>query len=88
MLVYPNNTLQQLNSYSNPIFQYIEKRFDAWIKDSNPAMEYEEKYYGEDAIYTKRGAIEQAIENLIEEAYERCTAINVATFDIEAAFEG
>lgn len=87
MFVYPNQTIEQLNSFENPVFQHIEKQFDEWLKHSNPAMEYEEKYYGDEAIYTKRGAIAQAIENLIEEANESNKPVNVKTFDIECAFE-
>lgn len=87
MNVYPNQTMEQLNSFDHPVFQYLDKRFNEWIESSNPAMEYEEQYYGEEAICTKRGAIEQALENLIDEARETGKPVNVATFDIEAAFE-
>ncbi len=87
MRIFPNQTLEQLNSFDHPVFQYVEKRFDDWIENSNPASENDEKYFGEDAIYTKRGAIEQALENLIDEAQETGKPVDVTKFDLECAFE-
>jgi hypothetical protein len=48
------------------LFQEIEKEFNAWIEGSNPANEYMEMYFGDDAIYSKSGAIQDAIRQIFE----------------------
>lgn len=50
----------------SPLFQEVEREFNKWIEDSNPAMEYEEMYFGDDAIYDKRNAIKAGIEHIFE----------------------
>lgn len=78
-------------SSSAPIFLAVESVFSKWLKDSNPANEYHEMYFGEDAIYTVRGAIIGGIGNIIEYMTENnLTYITTRAFkdiDIEAAFE-
>jgi len=48
------------------LFIAIEKEFDKFIKDSNPASEYQDKYFSEDAIYSKKYAIRAAIDHIFE----------------------
>jgi hypothetical protein len=82
------------NSYmcspSAPIFKAVEGVFDQWMKDSNPASEYYEMYFGEEAIYTKRGAIvggiEAVIEYMIENNLTYITTKNFNEIDIEGTF--
>lgn len=87
MKVYPNSQIDQLSSPSHPVFQYIENKFWNWIESSNPASEYKEMYFGEDAIFEKRGAIVGAIENALDEANESGKPVDLSRFDIECAFE-
>lgn len=53
--------LQKTDSF---LFLAIEKMFWEWLESSNPANNYEDMYFSEDAIYTKKGAIIGAIENI------------------------
>jgi hypothetical protein len=83
MKVFPN---QGTNiGTSHPIFLYVEKRFFQWIERA--PQDVKDMYYSEDAIYDKRGAIEQAIDNAIEAAKEANAPVDLRTFDIECAFE-
>lgn len=71
------------------LFLFVETQFDNWIKNSNPANEYEEKYFGEEAIYSKKGAIEGAIEAVFDEMEENCKlSLDLNTFDYDAIFQG
>jgi hypothetical protein len=86
-----NQYIQSLKNPEDPTFQAIEKMFDNWIEKSNPAMEYKEKYFGEDAIYTKHGAIEQAIDTVFEYLDQEdlnYVEINDLGLDLIAQFEG
>lgn len=76
----------------SPLWLAMEQEFDNWLENSNPASEYHEKYFGEDAIYTKHGAIVQAIEDLIiwaeEEERKVVTHSDLKKyFDAAASFE-
>jgi hypothetical protein len=78
---------------SEPIYRSVEDYFNDWIENTNPASEYEEKYFGDDAIYTVNGAILGGIEAIVEYMVENgITSISERDFhkiDIEgAAFEG
>tara|TARA_R110000868_G_scaffold12456_7_gene59537 strand:+ start:9566 stop:9874 length:309 start_codon:yes stop_codon:yes gene_type:complete len=78
-------------SSSAPIFIAVEAVFSNWLKNSNPASEYYDMYYSEDAIYTTRGAIIGGIEAIIEYMTETgktyITTTEFAKIDIEAAFQ-
>jgi hypothetical protein len=78
-------------SASAPIFKAVEAVFDHWIKNSNPANEYKEMYFGEDAIYTKRGAIVAGIEAVMEYMWENkisyMTTKDFYKIDFAAIFE-
>ncbi len=56
-----------LKSSSSEVFKHIEQVFYKWLKDSNPANEYEAKYFdSEESVYNLRGAIHGAIEHIFE----------------------
>lgn len=88
MYVYPNSDYFQLSAPSHPVFKAVEKRFDDWF-DNSPSW-IQETYVGwgmdEPPVFSKKGAIRQAIENLIEEADESGKPVKIGTFDIECAF--
>lgn len=85
-VIFPNADLSEISRMSHPIFQRVEKHFWEWIESSHPAAEYREKYFGDDAIYTKRGAIEQAIEAALDEANEEKKPVRLSEFDFDAIF--
>lgn len=71
----------------SPVFQAIEKELDKWI---DGRTDYEEMYFGDEAVYTKKGAIIQAIDQAIEvmEEYKlKWIALNDNRLDLWAAFE-
>ena len=86
MKVYPNSNLLTLCNPSHPVFLAVEKEFWDWIDSTNPAQEYEAMYFSDEAIFNKRGAIEQAIEDMINEANEENKPVIVARFDFDAVF--
>jgi len=86
MKVYPTASLENLNSSGHPVFKFIEKKFFDWIEATPPGAEYQEKYFGEEAIYSLRGAVEQAIEAVIEEAKEENAPVDLEAFDFDAVF--
>lgn len=72
--------LQKTDSY---LFLAIETMFNDWLDTSNPANEYYEMYYGDDAIYTKKGAIIGAIENIFDYmSYEQIKSVSLTDNDI------
>jgi len=80
------------------IFKIIEYIFDKWYDyNTQPGApmckDIEGMYYGEGdqpAIYSKKGAVRQGIENMIEEIRESgkkvVTTADILKMDIEAAF--
>lgn len=95
MYVYPNSNLSQISSLSHPIFQAVEKRFNEWFDHNTQpgapmGKDIEGMYYGEcdqPVIYSKKGAIRQAIEEMQIEAEETGKPILISSFDVEASFE-
>jgi len=64
--------------------EYLDKEFDSWL-DQAPS-DYEEMYYGDESIMSKRGAIEGAMEiviSTIEEEAPRKTTFNFDEGDVE-----
>jgi hypothetical protein len=64
--------------------EYLDKEFDLWL-DQAPS-DYEEMYYGDESIMSKRGAIEGAMEiviSTIEEEAPRKTTFNFDEGDVE-----
>lgn len=86
MKVYPNSDVFVITNINHPIFKFIEKKFYEWIESSNPAHEYHEQYFGEDAVADKKGAIQGAIESALEEANETQKPVNLVSFDFDAVF--
>jgi hypothetical protein len=95
MTVYPNSNLSQISSPSHAVFQYVEKKFDEWFEHNTQpgapmGKDIQGMYYGEadqPAIYSKKGAIQQAIENAIDQANEDNKPVLLSSFGIECAFE-
>lgn len=86
MKIYPNSDYDQISATDHPIFLAVENEFWAWLKSSNPAMEYEDMYFSEDAIYDKKSAIRGAIEEMLSEANEINKPVLIKTFDFDAVF--
>jgi len=86
-------------SVDSPVFKIIEHIFNDWYAHNTQpgapmAKDIEGMYYGEGdqpAIYSKKGAIRQGIENLIEEVKELNKSIittkDIQLMDIESAFD-
>lgn len=64
-LDFDTDNISQYGS-STGIFKLCEKMFWNWFNSANPADELEEKYFGEERIYIKKGAILQLIESMAE----------------------
>lgn len=60
-----NRYLQLMNPES-PLFKAVEDVFYKWLENSNPAMEYFEMYFGEEAVYDHYLAIKAGIEHVFE----------------------
>lgn len=81
---------QKHRNYDSPLFTNIENKFDDWIETSNPAGEYKDKYFSEDAIYDKGEAILNAIEeifNYMNENELNQIDTDSPDLDIECFFE-
>ena len=83
-------------STDSTLFSKVEQLFNTWYdhntQEGAPG-EYKEKYEGEEAIYTKIGAIEQAIEQIFDVAHEQDETVITwqhayRTYDLECSFEG
>lgn len=87
----PDNGLakyRQLLRADSWLFEIVENEFDKWLKDSNPASEYEEMYFGEDSIFEKKGAIRQAIEMIFDQMEEENKPfIYLKDVDLSCAFQ-
>lgn len=86
MYIYPNTNYQAAAKTDSPIFQAVENEFWKWLNSTNPAMEYSDMYFSEDAIYDKKSAIRGAIEELIAEAEETGKPVLLSKFDFDAVF--
>jgi hypothetical protein len=96
-----DNFIASYASTSSTVFQVIEHIFNDWFDyNTQPGApmgrDIEGMYYGEGdqpAIYSKKGAIRQGIESLIELLQETekpsviVTTKDIMKMDIEAAFE-
>ena len=92
MKVFPNSSISQIGNSSHPVFKFVESKFWNWFKfNTQPGApmgrDIHDMYFSDDAIYEVRGAVQQAIENAIEEANETGKPVELSTFDIECAFE-
>lgn len=86
MKIYPNTSILQVSETGSAIFLFVENKFNQWLKASNPANEYEEKYFGEEAIASRKGAIVDALEAAITEADETGKPVDMGRFDYDAVF--
>lgn len=86
MYVYPKSDYNTLTALDHPVFLAVEREFWEWLESSNPANEYEDMYFGDDAIYSKKDAIKGAIAELIDEADETNKPVLIKTFDFDAVF--
>ena len=86
MLIYPNTNYSNAINLDSPIFLEVEKEFWKWLESSNPANEFEEMYFSDDAIYSKKDAIYGAIDELINSANEENKPILISSFDFDAVF--
>lgn len=86
MYIYPHSDYAKLSAIDHPVFLAVEKEFWSWLDSSNPAMEYEDMYFSEDAIYSKKDAIKGAISEMMEEADETGKPVLIRTFDFDAVF--
>jgi len=74
----------------SPLFVAIEAHFDEWIT-SRARPDEVDMYESDDAIYTKKGAIHQAIEDIFDIMREEnmpFISLNHSFVDLEAAFQG
>ena len=70
------------------LFKVVEQCFNNWIDGCNPASEMEEKYFSDEAIYDKKGAIIGAIELMFEEMKEANVRWGwLHLFEYECAFQ-
>ena len=69
----------------NPLWDYIENDWNDWYDhESENNKELEEMYYGEEAIYSKKGAIRQAIDDVADQiADELKRNPNKTTFNLD-----
>lgn len=69
----------------NPLWDYIENDWSDWFDhESERNNELEEMYYGEEAIYSKTGAIRQAIDDVADQiANELSRNPNKTTFNLD-----
>jgi hypothetical protein len=86
MYVYPNSNYSNLMRTDSPVFLAVEKQFWLWLESTNPANEYEEMYFGDEAIYDKKQAIQGAIDEMINEADETGKPVLISSFDFDAIF--
>jgi hypothetical protein len=70
--------------YDNPLWDYLESEFYDWLE--HQSRDYEEMYFGEEAIYDVKGAIRGAIEVIDEVIYEEApkkTTFNLDKGDVD-----
>lgn len=89
MRIFPKSDFVEISSPSHSVFKFVENRFWKWINQGYG--ERKEMYFGDPefggGIYDKKGAIQQAIENALDEANETGSPVSLFHFDLEAAFE-
>lgn len=89
----------EMASASSTVFKIVEHMFNEWFDHNTQpgaplAKDIEGCYFGycdQPAMYSKKGAIRQGIENLIQEAIELGKSIlttkDILKMDIECAFD-
>ena len=96
--IYIDSFNPMMASIESPIFKIIEHIFDEWFShNTEPGAPMSSDIIGmyegeadQPAIYSKKGAIRQGIENMIEEIKESgkkfITTKDIVKMDIESAF--
>lgn len=89
MKIYPGSSVNQLAQASHPVFQAVEKEFDYWFNNQPTWRRGPYQGWGEDepVVCNKSGAIQDAIEALVDEADETGKPVVLAAFDLMAHFE-
>ncbi len=72
------------------LFMLVEKEFDEWMEwISTNTKDYFEMYFSDEAIYSKKGAIQEAITAIFDEMeQEKMVYIETKNFDFAAIFQG
>ena len=82
-----NLVLEDINLVSSlhsaELKRYLRTEFNLWLENSNPASEYDEMYYGEDATYSVDGAVQSAIEIIDDELHELHKAKKPLNLDLD-----
>lgn len=66
----------------------VSQRFDTWLENSNPAMEYGDMYWGDEAIYDASGSVFEASDGIMCEMIEEDQKIaDLDDFDLAAYFQ-
>ena len=85
------------NSLHTPeLMEFLNKEFYDWLESSNPSSEYEEMYFGEEAVFSKSGALDYAVELIMESLFEKKNqnnqqaVLNLDKYEVDYiyAFEG
>ena len=84
-----NSNKSEAMKVSSPIFKAVENEFHNWLENSNPAMEYADMYFSEDAIYDKKSAIQSGVEQIFDVMEENNLPfifLNDSRIDLDCAF--
>ena len=95
MKIYPNSDIATIAAVGHPVFLFVENLFNEWYDHNTQpgapmGKDIEGMYNGDadqPAIYSKNGAIIQAIEEMIDEADKTQMPVNISLFDVDACFE-
>lgn len=75
---------RSLWNVQTPLWKFVEALFDRWLTErSGHDWDVRAMYEGPDAIYDRRGAIQQALEEASNYADETGTAVALHTFDLD-----
>lgn len=67
-----------------PLWRFVEALFDRWLTErSAHDLDLRAMYEGPEAIYDRRGAIEQALEEVAKYADETGSPVALHTFDMD-----
>lgn len=86
--VFPNQSAADFHK-GHSVWLFVQAVFNNWLNlHAGNDPEIAEMYFGPDAVYEASGAIEQAIENAIEEADQTQKPVYLFEFDLDSAFSG
>lgn len=88
MKIFPAADLDQLTDPAHPVFKAVEKEFNDWYDDAPSYQREAYEGYGDDPPpCNKRGAIEDAIEGMIDEANATGKPVTVSLYDTAQHFQ-